>query len=222
MVMAWMERVRRGLPWAAWLLLGGILVAMAAPLQTKVLKVEASAWQERDGKLAPLHQGEPLAAGSVLLTNAKGRVQLQLPDGSTLYVGGDSRLQVDELAAPEGLAEGLVRQGFTLGKGALRFVTGALAKLKPREVTIRLQTSTIGVRGTDFFAEQDGEEENVCLFEGKVEVLDSRGPTYQLTEPRQFFHIEKASDAQATISTASKKQVANWLRKAMPRGSDDY
>lgn len=222
MAKAWMARGCRGLLWAAWLLLGGMLMAGAAPLQAKVVRVEVAAWQEQDGRLAPLHQGDLLAAGSVLLTDAKGRLVLQLPDGSALYVGSDSRLQVDELTAPDGAAEGLVRQSFALGKGALRFVTGALAKLKPREVTVKLQTSTIGVRGTDFFAEQDGEEENVCLFEGKVAVVDSRGPTYQLTEPRQFFHIEKASDTQATISKASKKQVANWLRRTMPSERDDY
>ncbi|GAB3267708.1 FecR family protein [Chitinimonas naiadis] len=190
----------------------------AETLQATVKRVGASAWLDLDGKLTPLKSGAHLAEGSVLLTDSKGRIQLQLPDGSTLYIGGDSRLRIDELQQAEGAGSALVRQGFALGKGALRFVTGTLAKLKPREVTVKLQTSTIGVRGTDFFAEQDGEEENVCLFEGRVAVEDSRGPTYVLDQPRQFFHIERAADAQATISTANAKQVGNWLRKTMPAG----
>ncbi|WP_169741259.1 FecR family protein [Andreprevotia chitinilytica] len=200
---------------SSWLLavlaLMSALQANAAPaLTATVSKLNQPAWQEINGEQIPLKPGMEIAVQSTVVTGNSGRVVLHLPDGSDLQVGGDTHLRIDTLDKPS--AKAPVSESFKLITGVLRFVTTKLAKTKLRDVTVRLSTATIGIRGTDFFAEVDGPEENVCLFEGKVVVKDMDGSGYPLTQARQFFHKDTAQ-AKPVLSFADEKQIAEWRGK---------
>ena len=149
--------------------------AMAAS-PGKVEAVLAPAWLERDGRDQPLTPGTEIKNGDVVKTGNGSRAYLMLAEGSRVKLGEAARFEFkDSSAEPQSMFRGV----FNVAAGAFRFTTGLLQKARGRDVTIRMATATIGIRGTDVWGRAAPDSELVALIEGKIE-LSRAGQTFQL------------------------------------------
>ncbi|PKO40223.1 MAG: hypothetical protein CVU30_17325 [Betaproteobacteria bacterium HGW-Betaproteobacteria-3] len=99
----------------------------------------------------PLSPGDHVAMADRVITGADSATSLVLRDGTTLVVGPKSQLELKDFAFNSTTHEGTVR--VSLLQGALRMITGLIAKLHPANVNVETDTVTTGVRGTDFIVE---------------------------------------------------------------------
>ena len=94
----------------------------------------------------PAELGAALFVGDTVRTGRGTSVGLTLKDDSTMAVGPNTELVLEEyLFEP---ARGDLRLGSRLGRGTLQYVSGGIARLQPDAVSIATPTGTIGVRGT--------------------------------------------------------------------------
>lgn len=102
------------------------------------------------GKRA-LNPGDHVAMADRVITGADSTTSLVLRDGTTLVVGPKSQIELKDFTFNSTTHEGTVR--VSLLQGALRMITGLIAKLNPANVNVETDTITTGVRGTDFIVE---------------------------------------------------------------------
>lgn len=98
--------------------------------------------------------GGTLYAGDRVVTRSASAVGLTLHDGTQMAVGPNAVVTLRNYEF-----DTTTRQGSLLvdvARGALRMVTGLIARENPRAVAINTPTATIGIRGTDFVVEVDG------------------------------------------------------------------
>lgn len=133
----------------AMLLLVCSLAADAAPppaAAVERLAGEASAVEA--GASRTLKTGDSLFAASLVRTGARSQLQLKFADGAVLAVGPNAELAIGAFSYPE-----QARLQLNLGKGAFRFLSGLIGKLRHEDVQIDTPVATIGIRGTHFGAE---------------------------------------------------------------------
>ncbi len=162
-----------------------------AAAQGTVEAVQAPAWLERDGRSQPLNPGTEVKSGDVVRTGAGSRAYLMLAEGSRVKLGESAEFKI-KFDNPE--PKSIFRGAFDLAAGAFRFTTGLLAKTRPREVTIRVATATIGIRGTDVWGRASPDSELVALIEGKIE-LQRAGQAFQLA-PMNYMEAKRGEAAQ--------------------------
>lgn len=102
-----------------------------------------------------LRSGDAVSTADVVATGADGAASLVLRDGSTLMVGPNSRLELKSFAYDSTTQDGNVL--LSLLRGSLRMITGLIGKTHPEAVEIRTPTTIVGVLGTDFIVQAEGE-----------------------------------------------------------------
>jgi hypothetical protein len=98
---------------------------------------------------AALAKGAAVASGATVTTGPTGRAILRFDDGQVVAVHGDTTFRIDEYRFDAQKPEA-DKGVFSLLKGAIRALTGALGARNPRNVAFRAPQATIGIRGTDF------------------------------------------------------------------------
>lgn len=99
--------------------------------------------QPPGGDFRVLNIGQDIVADEKLETGPNGKAQLLFVDGSSLTVGPNSDIVVDEFVFDPNTKTG--KLAFSATKGLFRLVGGKISKKTP--VTIKLPTATIGIRG---------------------------------------------------------------------------
>jgi hypothetical protein len=102
-----------------------------------------------------LRSGDAITTADVVATGKDGAASLVLRDGSTLMVGPGSRLEVKGFVYNSTTQEGNLL--VSLVRGSLRMITGLIGKGNPESVEIRTPTTIVGVLGTDFIVQAEGE-----------------------------------------------------------------
>ena len=97
----------------------------------------------------PVRTGDRVASTSYVVTGPKSRMTLRFPDGQSLALHENTELRITEYVFAKD-APARDRSSLELLKGAMRFVSGALAQRSPNAVVVRTRLATAGVRGTDF------------------------------------------------------------------------
>ena len=98
------------------------------------------------GETVTLAEGDPIFQGDLVNTDAGGSVGLAFADDSTMSLGANSSVEMDELVFdPAAQTGGGVFNVFT---GVLTYVSGEIAKTDPEALTINTPVATIGIRGT--------------------------------------------------------------------------
>ncbi len=112
------------------------------------LQGTVTATTENGGKRT-LADGAALAVGDLVETGANAWAGIAFSDDTRLVLRANSSLRIKEVRFKEAAPS---EDGFLteLVKGALRAVTGRIAKRNPAKVNFSTVTATIGIRGTGF------------------------------------------------------------------------
>lgn len=103
----------------------------------------------RGGQWLPLARNAEVQTGDELRTGAASSVQLRFTDSSIVALNSGSSFRVDEFIDKNGAAG--EKALFSLLKGGLRTITGAVGRKNRQDYGIVTPTSTIGIRGTHFY-----------------------------------------------------------------------
>lgn len=124
-----------------------------------------------------LKNGDPVFKDDLFETGPGAKLLITLTDATKLTLGADAEVVIDAFVYnPNG---GANTAALRVTAGAMRLVAGALEKAGgPQAIQVATPVATIGIRGTDFFVEQDGGHLSVALFSGyRVAVTNAAGET---------------------------------------------
>ena len=147
--------------------------------------VQMPAWVERAGQRAPARAGMVLEQADVLETGAQGRMQIGLAEGSLIKLGEQARITLAELQ-PAQTQDGAFKGLLEVVKGAFRFTTGAFGRSRQRDITLRVASLTVGVRGTDLWGRSNDTADTVCLIDGAISVKHAQTADLVMDQPLQF------------------------------------
>ena len=107
-------------------------------------RVQAVAPNTTVGRI--VESGKPLFLNDHVTTDAAGHLQVLLLDETVFTLGANSDMVLDDFVYDPKTSAGKVSA--TIAKGAFRFVTGKIAGRDPKQMKVKLEVGTIGVRGT--------------------------------------------------------------------------
>ncbi len=93
-----------------------------------------------------VQSGEEIFIGDEVKTDALGHLQILLLDETVFTIGPNSAIIIDKFIYDPETHVGNMEASIT--KGVFRYISGKIAANKPENVTIKLPTATIGIRGT--------------------------------------------------------------------------
>lgn len=183
--------------------------ATSAPVLT-VESVLSPAWVERaNGRREPLSAGMALASKDKVHTGDGGRAMLRLVEGSAVKIGESAMLAIDDLVHKPAAKGGMVAASLDVVRGAFRFTTGLLSKpTGQRDVRVKVNAVTAGIRGTDVWGRSDNERDIVCLLEGRITVTHGTAQ-FEMQEPNSFYIAPRTGQAEPP-SSVSPQQVKEW------------
>jgi hypothetical protein len=198
---------------AAVLAMLAMLAQPALAATSAVLTVESvlsPAWVERaNGRRDPLAAGMELSNKEKVHTGDGGRALLRLAEGSAIKLGDSAMLVVDDLVQKQDGKGGIVGASLEVVRGAFRFTTGLLGKSSAqRDVRVKVNAVTAGIRGTDVWGKSEGDRDIVCLLEGRITVTHGAAQ-FQMSEPYSFYIAPRTGQAQPP-SAVSPQQVKEW------------
>jgi hypothetical protein len=173
--------------------------------------VQMPAWVEHaNGARDALVLGMTLTNKDRVITGPGARALLRLADGSTVKLGENGMLAVDDLAQKKIQKKDVVTASLDLLSGAFRYTTQALYKFRgERDVKVRVVTITMGIRGTDLWAKADKTRDIACLLEGKVDV--TRGQeAFSMDKPMSFYIAPKDKPGEP-VGIVPKEQMDKWI-----------
>ena len=179
----------------------------AAP-DVLVQSVRMPAWLQRDSVLRPLTVGMLLNNDDKLITGMNARVLLQAADGSAIKLGENATLSLSNLSQQRD-NQPLFTALLNVAKGAFRFTTSVVAKLRAREISIKVADATIGIRGTDVWGKDGDDKRLVCLIEGKISVTGADQNEFSMDQPLTVYNMPKAAITPGIVSV-DPQQLGRW------------
>lgn len=192
-------------------------VAIASPAHaatpSQMLTVESvlpPAWVERaNGRREPLAVGMALSNGEKVHTGDGGKAMLRLSEGSAVKLGESGMMVVSDLLETKDAKGGVVNASLDVVRGAFRFTTGLLGNPNAqRNVNIKVNAVTAGIRGTDVWGKSEDERDLVCLLEGRVTVSHGAAQ-FTMQEPLAFYIAPRKGKA-APPGVVSAQQIREW------------
>lgn len=182
---------------------GGAVAAPAAVVEV----VQAPAWVDRGARTEPAAPGLAVRDGDVVRTGDGGRVVLRLAEGSTVKLGAGARMAFHTRSLRP---ERVLKAALDVATGAFRFTTDVLRRVRgERDVTIRVATATVGIRGTDVWGKADKDRELVALIEGRIEL--ARGG--QALDLSAMQYMEAPKGGVAAIKELSPELLGQLARE---------
>lgn len=101
---------------------------------------------KKGGQKKALAKGDGVEVGDFVITQSGSQVMIRLLDKSSLIVRESSKVEIKEFKYEKDSGDKV--QANVLS-GALRAVSGQIAKTNPSAVSYKVGTATVGIRGTD-------------------------------------------------------------------------
>lgn len=120
-----------------------------------VKKVQGSVSVTHNAVATAATPGMSVFAADRIITGADGAVGITLRDDTLLSYGPNSTVILDRFSFNPATHEGNML--VSLLKGSMVFVTGLIGKKSPEMVSVKTRNATIGIRGTEFAVEVEGE-----------------------------------------------------------------
>ncbi len=118
------------------------------------------------GSMRTLQKNDRLFQGERVITGRDSELEFKFTDGTTITLGASTIVNVDAYAyrkttsTPEAEPESF---SMSILRGTVRAFTGLLAKRRPGNVRFKTKVATIGIRGTHFAAEVEGDSTTIIL-----------------------------------------------------------
>ncbi|MBF0249593.1 MAG: tandem-95 repeat protein, partial [Alphaproteobacteria bacterium] len=117
-----------------------------------------------DGTKVTLNEGDPVFLGDIVETAGDGGIGILLADGTSLAMGEDALMVLDEMVYDPSVQEGSI--GLSVLRGVFTMVSGEIAKTDPEAMQVFTPMATIGIRGTQVGLDLGrGDVLNVVLME---------------------------------------------------------
>lgn len=161
------------------------------------VKIRTASGQESAGK-----RKTPVSAGDRIITAASSQALIRLQDKSTLLVRPSSELEIKAFVFEKSSQD---KMETNLVSGALRAVSGEIAKRRPESVKHAAGTATIGIRGTDIEVAiiPDGQADRAGLYnyvyDGKTALTLASGQTAEVEKELTGFVPEKPLPGEPAI-----------------------
>jgi len=131
---------------------GQFAFAAEAAGMVKVAKGQVSI--ERNGKKLPAAVGSVVEVADRVRTGADASVGVTLRDNTLLSAGPNSLIVIEKFAFDNTTQDG--NMSIRIRQGTLSVASGKIAKRTPESVDFHTPTSVLGVRGTEFVIEVEG------------------------------------------------------------------
>jgi hypothetical protein len=133
------------------LVMPGAIWAAQSPVGIVLLAVGEVSAQDASGTMRALKRRSEILEGDTITVEQGARAQIRFSDGSLLSLPEASQFRVDEynLDANDPDNE---RAIYSLLKGGMRTLTGAIGKKNPDNYRVNTPVATIGIRGTAYHA----------------------------------------------------------------------
>jgi len=171
-----------------------------------------------DGIQRSLAKGAVINAGDAINTAAGARAQIRFSDGGFVSLQPNSQFRVDEYQY-ENKADGNEKGFFSLLKGGLRAITGAIGRTNRNTYQVVTKAATIGIRGTGYNAVQEGEGLLVSVGEGAISLTNNAG-TLVVTSGESAFVADLNAAPEFTFQKPSTPP-AGFLTPIMAQWSDN-
>lgn len=130
--------------------------AMAADEAAGIIKSSrGSVTIERDGRKTAGTVGAAILASDRIVTGADGSAGITLRDETLMALGPNTTLAMNQFAFNSTTHEG--KLDASVRRGTLAVISGKIAKQSPTAVKFSTPSSVLGVRGTEFVIEVEGE-----------------------------------------------------------------
>ena len=190
--------------------------SLAAPIG-QVSGVVPGAFVDRGGEPAALNLKDSIEAKDTLRTDASGRVQVLFADNTSVTLGPNTVMTMQEFVFEEG--EPAFKAN--LGQGLMRTITGAIVEQNPKGFGITTPEAHIGIRGTivttltkDGFTTVWVENTTRMVYVNNIDVPSGQKITVPATPPllqpvtpqdREFIESELAM-----LQARAVKSEASW------------
>ncbi len=191
-------------------------VAISVAGKVDVLKGTVTATGP-DGRARALERGRPVFEGDQISTARRSAVALEFRDGTRFALGSESSMSVDQFVFGKSPEEDTFSAKVL--KGAFRFLTGLVAKKKPKSMQVQLGiTATIGIRGTNVAGELVGDAVSVMLLEPEdsgrktaIDVFNDHG-TVTIDEPGYGTEVPDANSPPSPARRMRLRTIDNLMR----------
>lgn len=200
-----------------WVSLGTARAATTTNTSTVVEAIQLPAWVERNGQRRAAEPGAKLRDNDKAITAGSARMLLRMSDRSTIKLGENTELLIENLAErqPQAASPSELSATLRLVTGVFRYATDYSSKAlgHKRDLNLKMATATVGIRGTDFWSMTDAAHDAVCMFEGKVEVVRDAKPGIVLDKPGAFW-VVFTGEVEKPAGQATPDQLAKFIGQA--------
>ena len=147
-----------------------LLNASLFAVMGKVTAISGTAQVQRSTQQIEVVKGLDILQKDQMSTAKHSRVQVILNDDTVITIGPES-IYLFEYYSEQQDGEVLMQ----LKRGFFKTVTGKIGKVAPQKFKIKTKAATIGIRGTQFMAYVQDEEEVIGCIQGKIVVWTEQG-----------------------------------------------
>lgn len=155
-----------------------------------------------------LNNKSDLFEGETIVTGVASGLTATLSDDGLLQVPENSRLELTKFLLKSEKPIGELK----LIRGAFRLTSGKLNKLPEGKLTISTPMATLGIRGTDFYVNQQDDALTLSLIDnGEIFVTDVNGDFFALNEPMTTIVIREGQEMEKRKFT--EKELYNLTKQ---------
>ena len=191
----------------------------------EVTALSGSAQLLRQAETIEVSRGAEVNEKDLLKTESRSKVQVVLKDDTVITIGPDSEYLFERFQE-SGNAEVLMQ----LKRGFFKTVTGKIGEIAPQRFKIKTKAATIGIRGTQFMAYVQDDEEKIGCIQGEIivwtvddEYIVPAGKMLIYKDKRWFMKKMEMQDfAPVMIGMTLDEPQKEYPDLEMPDLEDDY
>lgn len=172
-----------------------------------------------DGSQRSLAKGSEINSGESINTVAGARAHIRFTDGGYVSLQPNSQFRVDQYQY-QGKTDGGEKGFFSLLKGGLRAITGAIGHTNHENYKVATTMATLGIRGTGYNAVL-GEGLTVSVADGIVS-LTNKGGTLILSQGQSAFVADFNTAPTLTFEKPATPPASLSGTDAPPPKANDY
>lgn len=192
----------------------------------EVTALQGKAELSREAKVLEVSKGFKINIQDLLTTFSHSKAQVILNDDTVITIGPKSEYLFERYQDGDD-PEVTMR----LNRGFFKTVTGKIGKIAPQRFKIKTKAATIGVRGTQFMASVQNDEEKIGCIQGVIVVYTKDGE-YEIKSGKmiiykeqrwQIYEMDMNDFAPVMVGIPlSNREVQPYSRHLLPNFENSY